>query len=87
MSEEAKYEHYLQSLRDDWKADSDERQAFIDKLEAKIRELEKKVERYEKALKQLADDTHMINDCGDLEHSTHCVKCFAKQALTGEETK
>lgn len=38
------------------------------------------------ALRELADKNHMINDCGDLEHSTHCVRCFAKEALAESET-
>ena len=43
---------------------------------------DKRIAELENALRQLADDEHMINDCGDLEHSTHCVKCFALQALS-----
>ena len=34
------------------------------------------------ALRKLADNDHMINDCGDLGHSTHCVKCFVREALS-----
>lgn len=34
------------------------------------------------ALEKLADEDHMINDCGNLKHSTHCVNCFAKHALS-----
>lgn len=36
---ENKYEGYLQSLRDNWKADADERQAFIEKLESENKRL------------------------------------------------
>lgn len=36
---ESKYEGYLQKLRDDWKADSGERQAYIEKLESENKRL------------------------------------------------
>lgn len=50
---ETKYEGYLQSIRDDWKADSAERDAYIEKLEkdrdakaALVEELVEKISLY-----------------------------------------
>lgn len=69
-----KYEGYLQKLRDDWTADSEERQAFIDKLQAESA-------RYRDKLEYIRNE---IKVCGAKTGLSRIIDTICRLALSGE---